>query len=55
MATPVADALVTLASAALGTDFRAEARGLDALGLAGLSAAEMLERVGESGSRGVGE
>ena len=45
VATPVADALVTLASAALGTDFRAEARGLDALGLAGLSAEEMLAQV----------
>ena len=44
-ANPLVDALVTLASAALGTDFRAEARGLEALGLAGLSAEGMLAQV----------
>jgi len=33
--TPVIDALVTLASATLGKDFRSETRGLQALGLAG--------------------
>jgi opine dehydrogenase len=32
--TPVIDALVTLASATLGKDFRSETRGLQALGLA---------------------
>lgn len=40
--TPTIDALVTLASAVLGTDFRAFARGLEELGLAGLDAAGML-------------
>src|ERR687890_122528 len=35
--TPVIDALVTLASATLGKDFRSETRGLQALGLAELS------------------
>ena len=34
--TPVIDALVTLASATLGKDFRSSTRGLQALGLAGL-------------------
>jgi opine dehydrogenase len=40
--TPTIDALVTLASAVLRTDFRASAPGLDELGLAGLDAAGML-------------
>jgi opine dehydrogenase len=35
--TPTMDALVTLASATLGRDFRSETRGLDALGVAGLT------------------
>ncbi|MBA3413828.1 MAG: NAD/NADP octopine/nopaline dehydrogenase family protein [Chloroflexia bacterium] len=42
LATPTIDALVTLASAVLATDFRASARGLEELGLAGLDAAGML-------------
>ncbi|MFM9108116.1 MAG: NAD/NADP octopine/nopaline dehydrogenase family protein, partial [Chloroflexota bacterium] len=42
--TPVMDALVTLACAVLGRDLRADIRGLDALGLAGLSPARMIER-----------
>lgn len=42
--TPTMDALVTLASATLGRDFRAEIRGLDALGLAGRDAAGMIAR-----------
>ena len=40
--TPTIDALVTLASAVLRTDFRAVARGLDELGLAGQDAAGMV-------------
>ncbi|MCC6314308.1 MAG: NAD/NADP octopine/nopaline dehydrogenase family protein [Thermomicrobiales bacterium] len=41
--TPLMDGLIALASAALGIDFAAEARGLDALGLAGLDAGGMLD------------
>jgi opine dehydrogenase len=39
--TPVMDALITLASATLGRDFRGEARELDAVGLAGLDATQL--------------
>lgn len=42
VATPLMDALVALASAALGEDFRALARTPDRLGLAGMDAAAML-------------
>ena len=42
--TPMMDALVTLASAALGRDLGVEVRGLEALGLAGRSPAEMVAR-----------
>lgn len=42
--TPMMDALVTLASATLGRDFRAEIRGLDALGLSGLTPGGMIAR-----------
>ncbi|MBL8130177.1 MAG: NAD/NADP octopine/nopaline dehydrogenase family protein [Chloroflexia bacterium] len=41
VATPVMDALITLASATLGRDFRSEARGLDAVGLAGLDTTQL--------------
>ena len=41
VATPIIDALVTLASAVLGTDFRAGRRSLDDLGLAGLDEAAL--------------
>ncbi|MGI9252377.1 MAG: NAD/NADP octopine/nopaline dehydrogenase family protein [Thermomicrobiales bacterium] len=42
--TPMMDALVTLASATLGRDFRSETRSLEALGLAGLDPAGMIAR-----------
>lgn len=48
--TPVMDALITLASATLGRDFRAEARGLDTVGLADLDDAQLaLLAVGRAG------
>lgn len=45
VATPLADAIVTLGSAVCGRDFRVEGRGLAALGLAGLDAGQVMERV----------
>jgi opine dehydrogenase len=45
--TPMTDALVHLASAALGHDYWIEGRTLDKLGLEGLSASEILEFVNE--------
>jgi opine dehydrogenase len=41
VATPVIDALISLASAVLGTDCRAAGRSTDSLGLAGRSRAEL--------------
>src|SRR5439155_7597367 len=41
VATPVIDGLVTLTSAMLGRDFRAEGRNLEQLGLAGKTVAEI--------------
>ena len=49
--TPVMDAIVTLASAVLGTDCRAEARKLAELGLAGVGP----EAVRAAAERGWGE
>jgi opine dehydrogenase len=49
VATPVIDGLVTLTSAMLRRDFRAEARNLEQLGLAGKSVTEIRSIV-ETGS-----
>jgi len=43
--TPHIDAIITLASAALGRDFRARGRTMESLGLAGLTKEEILEYV----------
>lgn len=45
VATPAIDAIVELANAATGHDFRAGGRGIDALGLRGMTAAQITERV----------
>jgi opine dehydrogenase len=47
--TPMCSALIELAGAMLGTDFRKEGRGLKRLGLAGLSLAEIKRLVNEVG------
>jgi opine dehydrogenase len=45
VATPAIDAIVELAHAATGRDFRAQGRGIDGLGLRGMSAVQIVERV----------
>jgi opine dehydrogenase len=47
VAAPVMEALITLASAVLGIDFRSSSRSLAELGLAGLTPSEMLSLVGQ--------
>lgn len=45
VATPAIDAIIELAHVATGQDFRAAGRGVDALGLRGMSTAQIVERV----------
>ena len=49
VATPVADSIVTIGSALLGRDLRAEGLTADRLGIAGLDAGGLLELVGDEG------